>query len=270
MGIRRNFTGRTVLISGAAGGIGRALASRFGEAGARLGLLDLDGEGVRNLVDDLKRKGIDSLALDCDLTDFSDCENAVGETLSLFGRIDCLVNNAGISHRSLFVKTDLSVIERVIRVNLLGSINLTKACLPAILERRGLVVAVSTVAGFAPVLGRTGYAASKHGLHGFFDTLRSELGPSGVDVLIACPGFTATPMETNALGGDGKPVTQEKVMVGKVSTPNRVAEEIFQAAARGKQMVVMTGIGKLTRLISRFSPSLYEKMMIKRLGPEFY
>ena len=270
MAARRDFAGRTVLISGAAGGIGRALAARFGAAGARLALLDLDGPGAAELAAGLEREGVPSLGLGCDLTDFAQCRRAVASALERFGGLDCLVNNAGISHRSLFADTELGVIERVVRVNLMGSINLTKAALEPLLQSRGLIVAVSTVAGFAPLLGRCGYAASKHGLHGFFDTLRAELGPAGVGVLIACPGFTATPLEKSALGGDGRPARQGKVTVGRVSTPEEVAGEILRAAERSRRMVVLTGTGKLSWLVSRLCPSLYERMMIKRLGPEFY
>lgn len=270
MSPRRDFSGRTVLISGAAGGIGQALAARFGAAGARLVLLDIDGPGAAGLAQELEGKGIPSLGLEADLTDFGQCGRAVARALERFGGLDCLINNAGISHRSLFAKTELEVIQRVIRVNLMGSINLTKAALEPIIESRGLIVAVSTVAGFAPLLGRCGYAASKHGLHGFFDTLRAELRPTGAGVLIVCPGFTATPLERSALGGDGRPARQGKVTVGKVSTPEEVAGEIFSAAVRSRRMVVLTGTGKLSRLVSRLSPSLYERMMIKRLGPEFY
>ncbi len=270
MGTRRDFRGKTVLISGAAGGIGRELAFRFGRAGARLALLDVDGNGLSRLSDELNRQDMDNLTLMTDLTDPEACENAVGRTLERFRSLDCLINNAGMSHRSLFANTDLTVIRRVVEVNLMGSIHLTKSALPALIQRQGLIMAVSTVVGFAPILGRCGYAASKHGLHGFFDTLRAELKSTGVEVSLVCPGFTATPLENSALGGDGLPVRQDKVTVGRVAAPDRVAEKIFRVAEKPQRMVVLTGIGKTTRFLSRFCPSLYQRMMIKRLGPEFY
>ena len=270
MGSRRDFRGRTVLVSGAAGGIGRELAFRFGRAGARVALLDVDGDGLSRLAEELTGRDIANLPLKTDLTYSRTCMEAVNRTLERFQGLDCLINNAGMSHRSLFAETDLSVIRKVVEVNLMGSIHLTKAALPALIQSRGLIVVVSTVAGFAPLLGRCGYAASKHGLHGFFDTLRAELKPAGVEVSMVCPGFTATPLETGALGGDGKPVAQGKVTVGKVSSPDQVADQIYRAAQRSRRMVVLTGIGKTSRIVSRFWPSLYQRMMIKRLGPEFY
>ena len=140
------------------------------------------------------------------MTDADACARAVAATAERFGSLDVLVANAGMSHRSAFETTNLDVLRRVMEVNFFGAVNCTKAALPHLLASRGLVVAVSSVAGYTPLLARTGYSASKHALHGFFDSLRAEVGPRGVGVMLACPSFIATRIARNALGGDGLPV----------------------------------------------------------------
>ncbi len=266
---RRDYNGRTVVITGAAGGLGRAFAERFGAAGARLGLIDLAEEAVIALADELTARGVEALGLGLDITDLAACNRATAEIEARFDGLDVLVNNAGISHRSLFIETETAVIERIVAVNLFGSVNMTKAALDSLIARRGQIVVISTVAGFAPLIGRTGYAASKHALHGFFDTLRSELRNFGVGVTIVCPGFTKTPLEQRAMGGDGRPAAQAKKTVGRVSTPEETAEAVFRAAAGERRLVVLTGTGKLSRLVSRFWPPLYDRLMIRAIGPEF-
>jgi short-subunit dehydrogenase len=118
-------------------------------------------------------------------------------------------------------------------------------------------------------LGRTGYAASKHALHGLFNTLRAELAPAGVGVSIVCPGFTNTGISTAALGGDGAITRHPRSTTGRISTPQEVAEAVFRATVRGKNLTVLSAVGKLSWLVSRAAPNLYEKMMAKRLASEF-
>lgn len=265
----RDYNGRVVLITGAAGGLGSAFARRFAKAGARLGLLDLPGQGLDDLATEIEASGGQALALGADLTDPDQCRRAVEAVTGRWDRLDCLINNAGISHRSLFAQTEVEVIAKVMAVNFQGAVNVTKPALVKLIESRGQIVVISTVAGFAPLLGRTGYAAGKHALHGFFDTLRAELRSDGVSVTIVCPGFTRTPLVESALGGDGQPVRQEKVTVGRVAEPGEVAEAVFRAAARSRRLVVLTGTGKLSRLVVRLWPGLYERLMVKSVGPEF-
>jgi len=139
-----------------------------------------------------------------DVADDADCVRAVGDCIARYGRLDVLVANAGISHRSAFASTDAAVIRRVMEVNFFGAVNCTRAALPHLRSVRGAIVAVSSVAGYSPLVARTGYAASKHALHGFYDSLRAELAEDGVDVTLVCPSFVATGIGRNALGGDGR------------------------------------------------------------------
>jgi NAD(P)-dependent dehydrogenase (short-subunit alcohol dehydrogenase family) len=265
---RRSFGGATVLVTGAGGGLGRALALRFGAAGSNIVALDKDAAGIDSLAAELGGLGTPCLALSCDVTDAEACSRAVALAVGRFGSLDVLVNNAGMSHRSAFAATGLDVIRRVMDVNFFGAVNCTKAALPHLVARRGLVVAISSVAGYTPLVARTGYAASKHALHGFFDSLRSELAPEGVDVMIACPSFIATRIDRNALGGDGEPVRHAQVTVGHPLTAEYAAGQVFAAAQRGQRRLLIGRTAKAAWQLNRFAPRLYEFIMARRLRGE--
>jgi NAD(P)-dependent dehydrogenase (short-subunit alcohol dehydrogenase family) len=265
---RRSYAGRTVLVTGAGGGLGRALALRFAAAGARIVALDRDDAGLASLGSEIEGRGGDCLALHCDVTDAAGCARAVTDGVARYGSLDVLVNNAGMSHRSGFDRTDLAVIRRVMEVNFFGAVNCTKAALPHLVAARGQVVAISSVAGYAPLVARTGYAASKHALHGFFDSLRSELMPQGVGVMIVCPSFVATRIDANALGGDGTAVRHAQVTVGATLAAEDVAEAIFAGASRGRRLLLVGATARRAWWLSRLAPRLYERIMSARLHGE--
>jgi NAD(P)-dependent dehydrogenase (short-subunit alcohol dehydrogenase family) len=266
---RRDFTGKTVVITGAAGGLGSAFARRFGKAGAKLGLLDVSADGLQTISRELETNGVENAAFACDITRAEECRDAIAGVIQRFGAIDALINNAGITHRSAFRETDVAVFRRVMNINYFGSLYCTKAALESLIERKGLIVVISSVAGFSPLLGRSGYAASKHALHGLFDSLRTELKHMGVDVTIVCPGFTATGIATKALGGDGQITTHPQSTFGRISKPDEVAEAVFQAACRGgRRLVVLSAVGRLTRIVHKISPGLYERLMARSLASE--
>jgi len=260
---RRAFEGRTVVITGAAGGIGRALALGFADAGAQVAVLDVDGAGAAKAAGEVTSRGARAFSAACDVRDAAACAAAIGEARRALGPVDVLVNNAGISHRSAFAETDLAVIRRVMDVNFFGAVNCTKAAIDDLIARRGQVVAVSSVAGFGPLVLRTGYSASKHALHGFFDSLRSEVGPQGVGVLLACPSFARTAIDASALGKDGLPVGGEKRLVGRQLEPEEVAAAILKAAARREDLVLISPVAKASWWLSRMLPKVYEKVMLR-------
>jgi NAD(P)-dependent dehydrogenase (short-subunit alcohol dehydrogenase family) len=268
VGARRRFNGKVVVITGAAGGMGKALSRRFGRAGARLGLLDLDEEAVLHLARELVEAGFDCVGLGLDVTDEEACIHAMDRVAGELGGLDVLINNAGITHRSAFAGTETEVYRKVMAVNFFGSVYCTKAALPNLVKSRGLIVVISSIAGFAPLLGRTGYAASKHALHGFFDSLRTELQGSGVGVTIVCPGFTATGIDRRALDGDGLLTTHPQSKLGRVATPESVAEAVFKAVGRDRRLLVLSAVGRLTLLMTRCCPRLYERVMARSLRSE--
>jgi NAD(P)-dependent dehydrogenase (short-subunit alcohol dehydrogenase family) len=265
---RRSFRGTTVLVTGAGGGLGRATAARFAAAGANIAALDKDPSGLESLRQELGSRGSGCLAITCDITDPHACARAVGQVVERFGSLDVLVNNAGMSHRSGFAATDLAVIRRVMEVNFFGAVNCTKAALPHLLESRGLVIAISSVAGYTPLIARTGYAASKHAVHGFFDSLRTELAPRGVGVMIVCPSFVATRIDRNALGGDGKPVRHAQVTVGRPVTAETAAAAVLAGAERGRRLVFVGRTAWMAWWLNRLAPTLYERIMARRLRGE--
>ena len=265
---QRDFSGRTVVVSGAGGGLGRALCLRFGRAGARIVALDRDPAGLADTAAELDAAGIACITCVCDVTREEDCVNAMAEARRSFGGIDVLINNAGITHRSAFARTEPAVIRKVMAVNFFGALHCTHAALEDLIARRGMVIAISSVAGFAPLIARTGYAASKHALHGFFDSLRTEVEPQGVKVLLVCPSFIQTGIEKNALDGDGSLARHPQAIVGARTTPEEMAERIFEAARRERHLLLPDRVSRASWWVSRLLPRLYERLMVKKLGKE--
>ncbi len=256
---------RNIVLTGAAGGIGTALAQALVRAGDRVALLDLDEAALETLKGELEG---DVLALPCDVTDPASCAAAVDAVTTAWGGIDVLINNAGISHRSRFADTDPAVLRKVMDVNLFGSIHCTRAALPSLIDRRGQVVVLSSVAGFAPLVGRTGYCASKHALHGFFGALRTEVRPDGVNILLVCPAFTDTGLAHRALKGDGTPIGSEapRPVAGRQLQPDELAAAILRAMARRRELLLLPAVSKASWWLSRLAPRLYERMMLRSQG----
>ncbi|TSA16878.1 MAG: SDR family oxidoreductase [Betaproteobacteria bacterium] len=264
----RNCTDKVVVITGAAGGLGRALAHAFAAAGARIAALDRDATGAEALAAELRAQGRQALGLECDVTDATACESAMAAVLAAWGRLDVLINNAGITHRSAWRRTDPAVTRRVMEVNFFGAVNCTRAAVDALCASRGLIIVISSVAGFAPLIARTGYAAAKHALHGFFESLRTELVDEGVDVLMVCPSFIDTGIDKNALGGDGAPARHAQQIVGARASAQDVAAEIVRAAQNGKQLLLPGRMAKLSWWVSRFAPRYFARAMARRLRGE--
>ena len=265
---QRDFSGKVVVITGAAGGLGRALARAFAGAGARVAALDQDAEGAESLAAALRGEAHQALGLACDVTDAAACARAMGEVMRSWGQIDVLVNNAGITHRSAYRRTDPAVTRRVMEVNFFGSVHCTRAALDALCKSRGLIIVVSSVAGFAPLVARTGYAAAKHALHGFFESLRTELTDDGVGVLMVCPSFIDTGINRNALGGDGAPARHAQQVVGERAQPEDIAAQILHAAQTGRHMLLPGRMAKLSWWVSRLAPRYYARVMARRLRGE--
>ena len=230
--------------------------------------MDRDAPALAALLADLQARGIAAIAEVCDVTRDEDCRHAVAGAIKAFGGVDVLVNNAGITHRSAFARTEPEVIRRVMAVNFFGALHCTHAALAALIARRGMIIVISSVAGFAPLIARTGYAASKHALHGFFDSLRTEVEPLGVKVLLVCPSFIETGIEKNALAGDGNLASHPQSIVGTRATPQAMAGKIFTAAAKERRLLLPDAVSRASWLLSRLAPQFYERQMAKKLGQE--
>jgi NAD(P)-dependent dehydrogenase (short-subunit alcohol dehydrogenase family) len=261
------FDRKVVLITGGCAGIGRALAVRLAQAGARLVIFDLQQAELDSLVQHLAdHHNAEALGVVCDVADAQAVQHAVALTIEHLGGIDVLVNNAGVTHRSSFSDTDISVFQRIMAVNYFGALHCTKAAMDSLIARKGQIIVLSSLSGFAPLLYRSAYNASKHALHGLFETLRYELKGSGVNVMLVCPGFTATDLRKNALVGDGSVAVQPPLAMGKVASPQNVAEAVYQGALRRRRLLVLSNVDWRARVLARFFPRLFERVLLPRLS----
>jgi NAD(P)-dependent dehydrogenase (short-subunit alcohol dehydrogenase family) len=272
----REFSGRSVVITGAGGGLGAALVDAFLRANAHVLALDRNSQALQALQSLQQLHAPDEgaecklLTAVCDVTDAQACARAMAQAVSSFGGVDVLVNNAGIAHRSAFAETQLEVLRRVMEVNFFGAVHCTHAAIASLRQRQGMVITISSVAGFAPLVGRTGYAASKHALHGFMDSLRSEVEHEGVDVLLVCPSFIATGIDSAALGADGKPVGAGRKTAGGETQASSVASAILKAARQRKRLLLFSATSKFSWWLSRLWPARYAAIMKRRLFAEIF
>lgn len=257
-----------VVVTGAASGIGAALCRRFGSEGAWIALLDMDEAGLDARVRELSQKGIKAFGQVCDVTDQEQCMCVMQEIIHRFGGIDVLINNAGITQRCPFTEANVSMYRRVMDINFFGAVHCTTAAIESLIKHKGRIIVISSIAGLTPVLGRTGYSASKHALHGFFGTLRAEMRPNGVHVMIVCPGFTRTNLQQRALDGDGSVTKHPQSKVGRQASPEDVAAAVYRGVVKGRNLLVLTAVGKVSYLVHRISSGLYERIMERGLRKE--
>ena len=262
--MKNDFKHKVVVVTGATGGIGRALSWRFATAGARIVLIDLDTEQLSALQNQVERSGTEVLSIECDITDYERCQAAMQEVVDRFGGIDVLINNAGISHHSQFPETDMSVFREIMEVNYFGAIHCTKAALDSLVQRHGMIISMSSTGGFAPMLGRVAYSASKHALHGLFESLRVELKESGVRVMIVCPGATATDMRKTTMDGAGNPLELPTDAAGSVASPPDVADAVYRGAVDNRRILIHSKMSKRDWFYWKFFPALFEYKLYKQ------
>jgi NAD(P)-dependent dehydrogenase (short-subunit alcohol dehydrogenase family) len=236
--------------------------------GAKIAIVDLPSSPLSEASEELRRAGIPTLALSCNITDVAQVQTSMSAVREAFGGIDVLINNAGIAHRSAFADTRLDVFRRVMEVNLFGALHCTQACLQDLIANRGLIIAVSSIAGLAPLYGRSGYAASKHAMHGLFESLGAEVAHEGVGVLMVCPSFVDTGLEASTLGADGQRVMRPRSKVGRLGKPDEVAAAVLKAAQAGRRRLVLSPVGKTSALLSLIAPGVYERLMVRSLRSE--
>ncbi len=252
---------QAVWITGASSGIGEALARALEPRGARLVLSARRVDQLEALRQSFAEPGRHAV-VPLDLADAAAIPGAVASALAVAGRIDVMVHNAGISQRALVVDTDLEVDRRLLEVNFFGTVALTKALLPSMLAAGGgrFVVVTSLVGKIGTPL-RSGYAASKHALHGFFDSLRAELWDRGIRVTIVCPGFIKTELPLAALTGDGSPQgTMDRAQLAGYPA-ERCAEKIVRAVERDREEVLIGGKERYAVYLKRFLPGLFSRII---------
>lgn len=260
-----DFKNKVVVVTGASSGIGEALARRFAVLGAHVVAGARTVDKLEAVVSGLPTEGE---AVACDVTREEDCRRLIDRAVERFGRIDVLVNNAGISMRALFDDVDLDVLRRLMDTNFWGAVYCTKYALPYIQCARGSIVGISSVAGFHGLPGRTGYSASKYAMHGLLETVRIENLKKGVHVLIVAPGFTASNVRFAALTADGSQQGVSPREEGKMMTADEAARRIIKAIGRRKRTLLMDFDGKGTRILKFFVPGLLDKIYYRHMAKE--
>lgn len=256
-----NFKDKVVVITGASSGIGRELAYRMTEQGAKLSLAARDVERLGAVGTECGKRGGQAIVVPTDVAEQAQCESLIRNTVETFGGIDILVNNAGVSMWAYFEEiTDLSIFEKIMRVNYFGSVYCTYYALPHLKAARGQIVAVSSLTGKNGVPTRSGYAASKHAMVGFFDTLRIELADDDVAVTMIYPDFVATETRIRAFGLDGKPLGQSPVREKEIMSVEECVNLMLPAIQKRKRELVMTLRAKVGQFVKPFAPKLIDSI----------
>ncbi|MCS6930469.1 MAG: SDR family oxidoreductase [Saprospiraceae bacterium] len=259
------FYQKRVWLTGASSGIGEALAYELAERGAHLILSSRNEVALQSVAAEASRRGATEIWVKpLDLAEHDSLPIIVEEVLRQVGKVDIVIHCSGISQRSLAVETSLEVDKRLMNVNYFGTVALTKALLPSMLMHQlGHIVVVSSLTGKFGTPLRSGYAASKHALHGFFDSLRAELAHTPIQVTIACPGFVRTQISINALTGSGTPQGTMDDATAKGISPKKAARKILHAVERGKEEIWFGGKEVIGVYLKRFFPAYFSKLIAK-------
>jgi short-subunit dehydrogenase len=259
--------GQRALITGASSGIGEELAVALAARGVRSALVGRRASELERVAARCQAAGAASIVIPGDVSEPELAKEAVARTVESLGGLDLLVNNAGISMWARFDEIeDLALFERLMRVNFFGAVYFTHAALPHVRASRGQLVAVSSLTGITGVPTRTAYAASKHAMQGFFDSLRVELRETGVNVLVVSPGFVDTPIREKILGADGR---EEGYRGRATETPmplDVAVAQIVRAIERRDRELVMTSKARIARLVRLLAPSLVDSLAARAVG----
>jgi short-subunit dehydrogenase len=253
------FSDKVVVVTGGTDGIGKALVKQLLGSGARVSTCGRKQNKIYQL-----QKEYPSSALHCMVTDVSsenDCRLFIERTCEIFGGIDILINNAGISMRALMKVASIEVIRHVMDINFFGTVYCTRYALSSIMERKGAIVGVSSIAGYRGLPGRSGYSASKFALQGWLEALRTEMMEEGVHVMWVCPGFTTSNIRHAALNKDAEAHGETYMDEGKMMPASECAGHILQAIARKKRTLVLTFTGKRTIFLNCFFPAWADKLV---------
>jgi short-subunit dehydrogenase len=253
------YAGKSIVITGASSGIGRALALALARQRPRLVLAARDPDRLSDVARDCRVFRAETVVVPTDVTDPQAAAFLVETAVAAFRGIDVLVNNAGVSMIARFDEvTDLSVFESLMRVNYLGCVYLTHHALPHLKASRGQIVAMASLAGLTGVPTRTGYAASKHAVIGFFDSLRIELRDDGVSVTVIAPDFVVSEIHRRSVGADGQPVGTSPMQEARIMTAERCAALTVRAMERRERLAILSARGRWGRIVRVVAPGLID------------
>jgi short-subunit dehydrogenase len=262
----REIAGQRIVLTGASEGIGRALALALAARRGRLVIAARDASRLESLARECRAAGGETFAVPTDVANAQDCEWLVGEAVKSLGGIDVVIHNAGVTMWSRFdAVADLGIFERLMEVNYLAPVRLTALALPHLKSSKGLIVAVASLAGMSGVPERSGYAASKHAMIGFFESLRIELLGSGVGVSVVAPDFVVTEIHKRAIGPDGEPLGASPMVQAKIMTAEECARRIVRAIERRERLVLMSRRGKIGRWLKLLAPRWLDRIAEKAI-----
>ncbi len=253
------FKDKVVAITGGSNGIGRALIDTLLPLGAKVATCSRQQDKMYNLQKQYSNYMIHAVV--ADVSRLADCKYFIESTIKTFGGIDILINNAGISMRALLKDVDIEVVEKVMDINFFGTAYCSKLALNAIVERKGTIVGVSSIAGYRGLPGRTGYSASKFAIIGFLETLRTELMDSGVNVMWVNPGFTSSNIRNTALNDKGQEQGESPMDESKMMSAADCASKILHAIVKKRRTLIFSIMDKRTVLLNWFFPSLMDKLV---------
>lgn len=262
------FKDKVIIITGASSGIGLASARLFGSCGAKVVMAARHLDRLQAEAPSVSPDSGNVLCVKTDVSRENDCRELIDRTVEKFGRIDILVNNAGISMRAMFRDLDLSVIKSLMDVNFWGTVFCTKYALPYLLQSKGSVVGVISIAGYSALPARSGYSSSKYAVRGFLDTVRIEHLKDGLNVLVFAPGYTASNVRNAALTADGSAQGETPLDENKLMSAEECAEHLAKALAKRKSEVILTALGKATVLAHRLFPRLTDKLTYSYISRE--
>jgi dehydrogenase/reductase SDR family member 7B len=257
------------VITGASSGIGKACAFEFAAKGYNLVIAARNKEKLQQVAGECK----DKYQSDCricvaDLSNEMACKEVIDTAISAFGKIDVLINNAGISMRAIFADTELSVIHKLMDINFWAMVYCTHYALPTLLKQKGSVVGVSSIAGYRGLAGRTAYSASKFAMNGFLEALRSENTNTGLHVMTIAPGFTESNIRRTALAADGSEQGESPRNESKMMKAETVARHIYKGVKKRKKRIVLTSEGIMAVILNKLFPDLMDKIVFKHMAAE--
>lgn len=256
------FKDKVIIITGASSGIGLATARLFAGMGAKLSLAARSIDILESLASELTDDRSRILCIKTDVSVEEDCRRLIEETVRRFGKIDILINNAGISMRAPFLDVNLEVIKKLMNVNFWGTVYCSKYALPEILKTKGSIAGVISTAGYVAIPGRTGYVTSKYAIRGFLETLRIEHLNDGINILVFAPGYTASNVRNAALLADGSPQGYSPKDESKLMSAEKVAEKLAYGLYRRKKEMILTALGYWDIWLYRRFPRLMDRVQL--------
>lgn len=255
------FTDKVVVVTGGTDGIGKALVETLLDMGAKVATCGRNHDKLYQLQSQHPSAALHTMV--ADVSSENDCRRFIETTIKVFGGVDILINNAGISMRAILKDVSLDAIRKVMDINFYGAVYCTKYALHSIIERKGTIVGVSSIAGYRGLPGRSGYSASKYALQGWLEAVKTELLHDGVHVMWVCPGFTTSNIRNAALNKDAESHGETPMDEGSMMSAEECAGHILNAVRKKKRTLVLTFTGKRTVFLNKFFPGLADKLVYK-------